>query len=129
MRKILDNLATIRQNMADSSADWPNLGVPSASVAFRDVPRRPFVRSVVSHFPLPHLGVGGGAAFGEPKRTIIEKAEEMYKITDDYDVPEIYTALGGEIVGELMEAGQIANKFAHLESHGRVKTVDCSKIN
>ena len=52
----------------------------------------------------------------------------MYKITNDYDGPEIYTAVGEEIVAKLMEAGQVANKCTHLEPQGRMETVDCSKI-
>ena len=56
--EILGNLGRIRQNMADSRAVWPSLGVPSRSVAFRVVPGSVFLRTVVSHFP--QLGVGKG---------------------------------------------------------------------
>ena len=56
--KILANLEATFRIISDSSLGFPNLGVPSGSVTFRGVPRRPFVWSVVSHFPLSHLGVG-----------------------------------------------------------------------
>ena len=59
--KILDNSGGIHQNMVDASAGYPNFGVPSGSVAFRD-PRRPFVWSVVPHcaaFPSWVLRQGG----------------------------------------------------------------------
>ena len=51
---ILANLEKTRQNMVGPCAEYPNLGFPSVSVAFRDAPRRsaaPFVWPVVSHFP------------------------------------------------------------------------------
>ena len=64
--------------MADSSAGWPNLGVPADSVARRGDPTCRFVWSVISHsaaFPIFCCDKGASGA-----RNIREFGKESTKI-------------------------------------------------
>ena len=66
----------IHQNMVGPIAEKPNFGVPPGSVASRGVPRRPFDWSVVSHSPLPYLGVWKR---GRPTQKILPNLEKIHQ--------------------------------------------------
>ena len=60
---------------------------------------------------------------GELKRKILETAESMYKIIKEYDGPDIYISFGAELVGRLIQEGQLTNTCTQLEFQGWVETV------